>query len=151
MSTGVPRAREELFAAHLLTTTGFAAQSVAHAVRAALSAAEAALLLVGRVPPADPAAAVAAFVRHAVRERGLDPEAGRLLRSLHNRGMVANADGNVPQVEGPAAIEDATVVVDIVAAWIEGSNRAAHRRAATAGPARAAAPPAEEPPATRPR
>ena len=27
MSTGIARAREELFAAHLLATTGFAAQS----------------------------------------------------------------------------------------------------------------------------
>lgn len=148
MSIGVPRAREELFAAHLLATTGFAAQAVSHAVHAALSAAEAALLLLGRVPPADPAAIVAAFVRHAVRERGLDPEAGRQLRSLLNRGVAASSDGNVPQAEAPVAIADATVVVDIVAAWIDSSNRAGARRpAGTTGQGRDRA----GPPATRPR
>lgn len=128
MSTGVPRAREELFAAHLLNTTGFAAQSVAHSFRAALSAAEALLLCLDRAPGPEPAAVVAAFVRHAVRERGLDPEAGRQLRSLFNRNEQANADGAVPQAEAPIAIADATVVVDIVAEWIDGSKRAADDR-----------------------
>jgi uncharacterized protein (UPF0332 family) len=132
MSTGIPRAREELFAAHLLSTTGFAAQSVAHSVRAALGAAEAALLLLDRTPPAEPAAVVAAFVRHVVRERGLDPEAGRLLRSLFNRGVQADADGVVPQSEAPAAITDATAVVDTVEAWIDRSDRVALERSGAA-------------------
>ena len=133
MTTGIPRAREELFAAHLLSTTGFAAQSVSHAFRAALSAAEAALLLLDRAPGPDPTVVVAAFIRHVVRERGMDPDAGRQLRSLLNRAVQANADGAVPQPEAPAAIDDATVVVDIVAAWIEGSNRAAAQRAPSGG------------------
>jgi uncharacterized protein (UPF0332 family) len=136
MTTGLPRAREELFAAHLLSTTGFAAQSVSHAFRAALCAAEAALLLLDRTPPAEPAAVVAAFVRHAVRERGLDPEAGRLLRSLLNRGLQASADGDVPPSEASAAITDATALVDTVAAWIDGSNRVAVERSGGAGTAR---------------
>jgi uncharacterized protein (UPF0332 family) len=138
MSTGVARAREELFAAHLLGTTGFAAQSVAHAFRAAVSAAEAALLLLDRAPGPEPAAIVAAFVRHVVRERGVDPEAGRLLRSLLNRAAQANADGAVPQAQAPLAIADATVVVDTVATWLDKAERVASERAG-GGPARPSA------------
>ena len=85
MSTGIARAREELFAAHLLGTTGFAAQTVELAFRAALTAAEAALMLLGKPPAAEPPAVVTAFVRHVVRERGLDPNAGRMLRSAGSR------------------------------------------------------------------
>ncbi|HVH23317.1 MAG TPA: hypothetical protein VNA11_12750, partial [Pseudonocardia sp.] len=108
MSTGVARAREELFAAHLLATTGFAAQCVGLCFRAALAAAEEALSLLDRPPDPRPAAVVAAFIRHVVRERGLDPAAGRRLRSLLNRSEQAHADGLVPQPEASAAIADAT-------------------------------------------
>ena len=93
MSTGIARAREELFAAHLLATTGFAAQCVGLCFRAALAAAEEALVLLDRPPDPRPAAVVAMFIRHVVRERGLDPAAGRRLRSLLNRSEQANADG----------------------------------------------------------
>lgn len=117
--TGVERARRELFAAHLLASTGFAAQTVACAFRAALAAAEAALLDLGRAPEPEAAAVVAAFVRHVVRDRGLDADAGRLLRSLHNRAELAHADGSVPVDEGPAAITDATAVVDAVDMWLQ--------------------------------
>jgi len=129
MSTGIARAREELFAAHLLSTTGFAAQTVGLAFRAALAAAEAALMLLERPPPApEPAAVVAAFVRHVVRERGLDPGAGRKLRSLHNRHVQATADGAVPQAEAPLALADATMVIDVVEEWIKTSYRVAEER-----------------------
>ena len=119
MSTGVERARRELFAALLLANTGFAAQTVACAFRAALAAAEAALVELGRAPDPEPAAVMAAFVRHVVRDRGLDAEAGRLLRSLHNRAELAHADGSVPVAEGPTAITDATAVVDAVDTWLQ--------------------------------
>lgn len=132
--TGVARARDELFAAHLLGTTGFAAQTVALAFRAALAAAEAALLELGRAPGPEPAAVVTAFVRHVVRERGLDAEAGRLLRSLHNRAEVAHADGTVPTAEGPNAIKDATAVVDTVEAWLTHSDFVAIARGAPGAP-----------------
>lgn len=120
--TGAARAREELFAAHLLGNTGFVAQTVACAFRGALAAAEAALLELGRPPEPEPAAVVAAFVRHVVGERGLDLDAGRLLRSLHNRAEQAHADGTVPPAEAPRAILDATAVVDLVEAWLEHSD-----------------------------
>jgi hypothetical protein len=129
MSTGIARAREELFAAHLLATTGFAAQSVALSFRAALAAAEAALLLLDRAPDPRPAAVVSAFVTQVVRERGLDPHTGQRLRSLLNRAEQANADGAVPQPESAAAIADATEVVDVVATWIEKSHQVASERA----------------------
>lgn len=136
MSTGVPRAREELFAAHLLGTSGFAAQTVALAFRAALAAAEAALLELGRPPAAEAAAVVAAFVRHVVGERGLDARAGRLLRSLHNRAELAHADGAVPQREGPAAIVDATAVVDEVDAWLQHAHYVGIARTTRVNPPR---------------
>ncbi len=122
MTTGITRAREELFAAHLLATTGFAAQTVSCAFRAALAAAEAALIELDRPPEPEPAAVVAAFVRHVVRDRGLDADAGSLLRSLHNRAELAHADGSVPVTEGPVAITDATTVVDVVDAWLQHSD-----------------------------
>lgn len=128
MSTGIARAREELFAAHLLSTTGFAAQAVGLAFRAAGAAAEAALILLDRAPGPEPSDVVARFVRHVVRERGLDPEAGMLLRSLLNRAEQADADGAVPQREAPRAIADATIVVDVVAAWIDKSAQVASER-----------------------
>lgn len=133
MSTGIARAREELFAAHLLSTTGFAAQTVGLAFRAALAAAEAALMLLERPPAHEPATVVAEFVRHIVRERGLAPEAGAKLRSLYNRHVQAGADGEVPQPEAPLAIADATVVIDIVEDWIKTSHRVTDERGPTRG------------------
>ncbi len=136
MSTGIARAREELFAAHLLGTTGFAAQTVGLAFRAALAAAEAALMLLARPPAHEPAEVVAEFVRHVVRERGLDPDAGSKLRSLYNRQIQAGADGEVPQSEAPLALADATAVIDVVEEWIKTSHRVAEER----GPGRGRAP-----------
>ncbi len=120
--TGIARAREELFAAHLLATTQFAAQAVALAHRGVLSAADAALEALDRVSPADPAALVGMFLKQVVRERGLDPEAGRLVRALHNRAVLADADGVVPPEEAARAIADATTVVDAVDDWLTHSE-----------------------------
>jgi hypothetical protein len=120
--TGIGRAREELFAAHLLATTQFAAQAVALAHRGVLSAADAALEALDRVSPADPAALVGMFLKQVVRERGLDPEGGRLVRTLHNRAVLADADGVVPPDEAARAIADATAVVDAVDDWLTHSE-----------------------------
>jgi hypothetical protein len=120
--TGIARAREELFAAHLLATTQFAAQAVGLADRGAKAAAEAALGALDRIPPAEPTALVSAFLRQVVHERGLDPEAGRLLRSLHNRAVLAAADGTIPPGEAAEAIADATALVDAVDEWLTQSE-----------------------------
>lgn len=122
MTTGIERAREELFAAHLLATTQFAAQSVALAHRGMLAAADAALEALDRVPPADAAGLIAMFLKQVVRERGLDPEAGRLVRALHNRAVLTDVGGVVPVQEAPQAIEDATAVVDAVDDWLTHSE-----------------------------
>ena len=116
------RAREELFAAHLLATTQFAAQAVALAHRGVLAAAEAALEALDRLPPADPPALIGMFLKQVVRERGLDPDAGRLLRAVHNRAVLADADGVVPPQEALRAIADATAVVDAVDDWLTHSE-----------------------------
>ena len=136
MSTGIDRAREELFAAHLLATTQFGAQAVALAHRGALAAAEAALDALDRVPPAEPATLVTTFLRQVVRERGLDPEAGRLVRSLHNRAVVADAVGASPPEEAVRAIADATLVVDAVDDWLTHSEFVTIARAAVRPPGR---------------
>jgi hypothetical protein len=136
VSTGIARAREELFAAHLLATTQFAAQAVALAQRGALAAAEAALEALDRVPPAEAAALVSTFLRQVVRERGLDPEAGRLVRSLYNRALLADADGAAPLDEAPRAIADATAVVDAVDDWLTHSEFVTIARAAIRPPRR---------------
>jgi hypothetical protein len=120
--TGIARAREELFAAHLLATTQFAAQAVGLAYRGALAAAEAAVEALDRVSPTEPAALVSVFLRQVVRERGLDPEAGRILRSLHNQAVLAAANGAVPPGEAVAAIADATALVDGVDEWLTQSE-----------------------------
>jgi uncharacterized protein (UPF0332 family) len=123
MTTGVERAREELFAAHLLAGTNFAAPAIGIAHRAGLAAAEAALMALDRVPPAEPGALVGLFLRHVVRERGLDADAGRVLRALHNRALLASDGGSdVPQEEAARAIADATTVVDAVDAWLTSSE-----------------------------
>lgn len=122
MTTGIARAREELFAAHLLATTQFAAQAVGLAHRGALAAAEAALEALDRLTPVEPTALVTAFLRHVVRERGLDPDAGRLARSLHNRAVLAAGGDSVPPSEAASAIADATALVDAVDDWLTHSE-----------------------------
>jgi hypothetical protein len=130
VSTGIARAREELFAAHLLATTQFSAQAVVIAHRAALAAGEAALMALDRVPPAEAAALVTTFLRQVVRERGLNPEAGRLVRALHNRAVLADADGAIPPEEAHQAIADATEVVEAVDDWLTHSEFVTIARAA---------------------
>jgi hypothetical protein len=120
--TGIARAREELFAAHLLATTQFAPQAVGLAYRGALAAAEAAVEALDRISPTEPAALVSVFLRQVVRERGLDPEAGRILRSLHNRAVLATVNGAVPPGEAAEAIADATALVDGVDEWLTQSE-----------------------------
>jgi len=123
----IGRARDELTAGHVLAVAGLTAQSVAVALRGALQVAEAALLLLDRVPPAGESAVVAAFLRHVVRERGLDPEAGRRLRLLLNRQQLAEI-GAPPLDVAQAALDDARCVIDLVGEWICVSEEVARER-----------------------
>jgi uncharacterized protein (UPF0332 family) len=112
------RARQELAAAGLLADHGFIAQAVSRAYYAAFFAAEAALLSVGQTRSKH-AGVVAAVAKLLVREGELDPEAGRLLRSLFERRSRADYDLEaVPAEEGTRAVTDATIVVDAIATWM---------------------------------
>lgn len=115
---GITRARTELEAARLLVAHGYADAAVSRAFHAAFRAAETALLVLGETR-AEHSDVVSAFVRRVVRERALDPEAGRLLRSLFNRRALADhSDAPAPAAEAGAALADAEFVVDAVAHWL---------------------------------
>ena len=107
MGTGIARAREELFAAHLLATTGFAAQCVALSFRAALAAAEEALVLLGRavtVYEADGGPQAPGIAAVAVRAGELAAAAGDRAgaRGWFERGLSAGT-GGAGQAETRAA------------------------------------------------
>ncbi|ANY06777.1 HEPN domain-containing protein [Pseudonocardia sp. HH130630-07] len=116
--SGIARARAELAGARVLAEHGFADAAVSRAFHAAFRAAEAALLVLGETR-AGHSDVVSAFVRRAVRERSLDPLAGRLLRSLFNRRALADhSDAPAPDREALAALDDAGRVVDAVENWL---------------------------------
>lgn len=138
MNEALERARTDVAAAELLAAEGFTPQAVARAYRAARHAADAALLAIGETRPSD-AAAVGGFVQRIVRQRGLDPKAGQLLRSLHNRALFADRSYRpVPAEEATTATRDARAVVDAVEAWLDEPVRTADgpvmRRAAPVRP-----------------
>lgn len=138
MTPALDRARADLAAAELLATGGFIPQAVARAFQAARHGADAALLAIGETRSTD-AAVVGAFVQRVVRQRGLDPKAGQLLRSLHNRAMLADlAYDVVPADEAGAANRDAAAVLDAVEAWLNQPVRTTNgdvtRRAAPVRP-----------------
>lgn len=112
------RSRRELEAARFLADGGFAAQAVSRAYYAAFYAAEEALLALGETRSKH-SGVVAAFEKLVVREGGVDPGTGRLLRSLFRRRNEADY-GAVPasQEEAEEAIGDAERIVDAVESWL---------------------------------
>ena len=112
------RSRQELEAARLLASSGFSVQAVSRAYYAAFYAAEEALLALGETRSKH-SGVVAAFESRIVREGGIDPAIGRLLRSLFRRRNEADY-GAVPasQREAEQAIGDAERVVDAVESWL---------------------------------
>ncbi len=116
------RAREELAAAGLLADHGFAAQAISRSYYAAFYAAEEALQRVG-VVRSKHAGVVAAVARVLVREHDLNPESGRLLRSLFDRRSRADyALGDTPAAEAVQAVADARVVVATISEWLARSE-----------------------------
>lgn len=113
------RARHELEAAELLARNGFLAAAVSRAYYAAFYAAEEALALVG-VVRSKHSGVVAAAATILVRQQGLDPEAGRLLRSLFERRSRAdyNIDDDTPAQEAIRAVSDASTVVTAITSWM---------------------------------
>ena len=117
--SGTGRARDELAAAQLLADHGFAAQAVSRAYYAAFYAAEEALQRVG-VVRSEHAGVVAAVARVLVREQGLEPDVGRLLRSLFERRSRADYTlGDTPVDEATRALADAKSVAIALARWME--------------------------------
>ncbi len=112
------RSREELEAARLLASSGFYVQAVSRAYYAAFYAAEQALLAMGETRSKH-SGVLAAFERLVVREGGVDPASGRLLRSLFRRRNEADY-GAVPasQKEAEQATGDAERVVQAVESWL---------------------------------
>lgn len=115
------RAREELAAASHLAAGGFAAQAISRAYYAAFYAAEAALLRLGETRSKH-AGVIAAFAQRLVKSGDIEPEAGRLLRSLFDRRSGADYDWADPPTPDDAAraIGDADRVVRAVEAWLRG-------------------------------
>ncbi|MEQ3554982.1 HEPN domain-containing protein [Pseudonocardia nematodicida] len=143
--TGIARARTELDAARLLTEHGYADAAVSRAFHAAFRAAETALLVLGETR-AEHSDVVSAFVRRVVRERSLDPRAGQLLRSLFNRrGLADHSDSPAPESEAKAAVEDASFVVDAVAAWLAEPGLSSPPDPASGATRRPAKPPRHHP------
>ncbi|AEA28755.1 HEPN domain protein [Pseudonocardia dioxanivorans CB1190] len=122
------RAHEEIDAATLLLDNGFTTQALSRAFHAAYHAAETALLVLGETR-GDYSDVVSAFVRRVVRERALDPEAGRLLRALFNQTLLADHGYEpVPADEATRAVANACTVVAEVEKWLADPGRSAARR-----------------------
>jgi uncharacterized protein (UPF0332 family) len=112
------RPREELAAAELLAERGFSAQAVSRAYYAAFYAAETTLTVLGETRSKH-SGVLAAFGKRAIKEQGLDPDAGRALHALFEMRLDADYDQDpVPADEAAAAIESATRCVEAVACWL---------------------------------
>jgi uncharacterized protein (UPF0332 family) len=105
-----------------LATNGFSAQAVSRSYYAAFYASEAALQHVG-VTRSKHSGVVAAVARVLIHNHGLNPDAGRLLRSLFERRSRADYGlGDTPAAEAQQAITDAAAVVTAVADWLDQSG-----------------------------
>jgi uncharacterized protein (UPF0332 family) len=112
------RSRRELEATRFLAEGGFATQAVSRAYYAAFYAAEEALLALGETRSKH-SGVLAAFERQVVREGGVDPTVGRLLRSLFRRRNEADYGSvQASQEQAEAAASDAERVVDAVESWL---------------------------------
>lgn len=115
---GLARSRQDLEAARLLASRGFAAQAVSRAYFAAFFAAEEALLALGEARSKH-SGVIAAFGRLVVREGGLEEATGRLLTWLFERRNDADyVPGEISAGEADSAIRNAERFVDAVEAWI---------------------------------
>lgn len=91
----------------MLADAGFGAAAVSRSYYAAFYAAEAALLALGETRSKH-SGVVAAVAQVAVRRHGLEPQAGRLLRSLFDRRSQADYGFTVvPLEEAAIAVSDA--------------------------------------------
>lgn len=112
------RSRQELEAARLLAEGGFPVQAVSRAYYAAFYAAEEALLALGETRSKH-SGVLAAFESLVVRDGGIDPGVGRLLRSLFRRRNEADYGAvSASRKDAEEATGDAERVVDAVESWL---------------------------------
>jgi hypothetical protein len=115
----VSRGREELDAARLLASGGFHLQAISRAYYAAFYAAEEALLALGETRSKH-SGVLAAFESLVVRDGGVDPAVGQLLRSLFRRRNEADYRAvSASREDAVAAIDDGEQVVGAVEAWLD--------------------------------
>ena len=117
------RSREEIEAARFLVSGGFFAAAASRAYYAAFYAAEEALSKLGESRSTH-SGVISAFGRFAVREGGVDPDYGRILRLLFESRSRADYDVEpVASEQADDAIVDAERFVDAVEDWL--ANREA--------------------------
>lgn len=111
------RSRRELEAAEVLETSGFHTQAVSRAYFAAFYAAEAAISMVGETRRSH-SGLISAFIRIVVKDRGLDAEAGTLLRALFQRRLEADyVPVDATEDEARTAIQRAKRFVNLTEQW----------------------------------
>jgi uncharacterized protein (UPF0332 family) len=112
------RSGRDLDAAAALTREGFHEAAISRAYYSAFYAAEAALLVLGE-SRSKHSGVLSAFARLIVLEGGLDPEIGRLLRSLFERRNQADYEAvEASYEEARAAVADAGRVIEEVSGWV---------------------------------
>jgi uncharacterized protein (UPF0332 family) len=93
-------------------------RSGVHITRPPSYAAQAALLALGEAPSTH-SAVVCDLAQIAIRQHGLNPQAGQLLRSLFDRRSQADHGlTSVPETEGERGAVDAEQVVTIIEVWL---------------------------------
>lgn len=122
MTPGDPleRSRTELAAARHLAEGNFTAQAISRAYYAAFYAAEVAVQALGETRSKH-SGVIAAFVTLLVRSGAVEPQIGKLLRSLFDRRSAADHDwvDRPSAAVADAAIHDAEQVVGAVDRWLQ--------------------------------
>ena len=120
---GLERSRRELEAAEVLLRGDFFEQAISRAYFACFYTAEMALFTLGETQSGH-AAMIAAFGRRVIREGGLQPKIGELLRMLFEDRM--DADYRLiaaPPARARERVADAQRFVAAVREWIEKRDR----------------------------
>ena len=115
----IARSEKELGAARVLADGGFSEQAVSRAYFACFYAAEAALLSLGETRSRH-SGVIAAFSKLVIKDGGLDPGAGAILRSLfEDRNQADYRFLEAPPETAKSAISRASEFVDAVKAWLQ--------------------------------
>lgn len=113
------KSRRDLEASRILLREGFFDQSASRSYYAAFRTAEAVLAELG-VTRSKHSGVISAFGKAAVREGGLDPQFGALLRSLFDtRNDADYGAGSTTMRDATEAIEEAERFVDAVTSWLD--------------------------------